>query len=202
MKRLFADKVSLICVILGIALLLGGVVVLVSMEVSASHSPRDTQQLLEKVQALIPQPVSKVPQERGNNAMAARQIDGINVGGILEFPKYGRTLPVASGWDTSLVESLPCRFTGSIYDRSLIIGAVDGEGQISFAASMDAGDVIYLTDMEGGRYAYRVTAIHHAKHATLEKLQSGDYALTIFVKDSKTAEYLLIRCQTESEAAR
>ena len=202
MKWLFADKVSLICVILGIALLLSGVVVLVSMEVSASHSPRDTQQLLEKVQALIPQPVSKVPQERGNNAMAARQIDGINVGGILEFPKYERTLPVASAWDTSLVESLPCRFTGSIYDRSLIIGAVDGEGQISFAASMDAGDVIYLTDMEGGRYAYRVTAIHHAKHATLEKLQSGDYALTIFVKDNKTAEYLLIRCQTESEATR
>lgn len=198
MKRLLANPFSCICVLLGVALLLGAVVMLGTQGTSTNHGARDTQMILEKAQALIPQPVSRVPQERGNNTMAAIQIDGINVVGILEAPQYGRTLPVASTWDTGLVSSMPCRFAGSIYDQTLIIGAVDGEGQLSFAAQMEVGDTILLTDMEGGRYTYRVAAIHHAKHATLEKLQSGDYAMTLFVKDSKTSEYLLIRCQSGS----
>lgn len=201
MKRLFANPFSCICVILGAALLVGAVVLLVTVGNTGSHGPQDAQKILEKAQTMIPQPVSRVPQERGNNTMAALQIDGINVVGILEAPQYGRTLPVASTWDTGLVSSMPCRFTGSIYDGTLIIGAVDGEGQLSFAAQMEVGDTVLLTDMEGGRYTYQVAAIHHAKHATLEKLQSGNYALTVFVKDSKTSEYLLIRCQTGTGAA-
>jgi len=196
MKRLFANPVSGICVILGVALLMGAVLLLFTMGNSGNYGTQDAQTILQKAQALMPQPVNRAPQERGNNTMAALQIDGINVVGILEAPKYGRLLPVASTWDTGLVASMPCRFTGSIYDKTMIIGAVDGEGQFSFATQMEAGDTVVLTDMEGGRYTYNVAAIHHAKHATLEKLRTGDYPLTIFVKNSKTSEYLLIRCQT------
>lgn len=193
MKRLLANPFACVCVILGIALLVGGVLLWVTAGTPAGHGQKDALQILEKAQALMPQSANRVPEERGNNTMAAMEIDGVNVVGVLEFPQYGRTLPVASQWDTALVSSLPCRFTGSIYDRTMIIGAVDG--QLPFAAQTEVGDRVLLTDMEGGRYTYRVAAIHHAKHATLEKLQAGDYAMTIFVKVSKTSEYLLIRCQ-------
>lgn len=71
---------------------------------------------------------------------------------------------------------------------------MDSEGQFSFAAQMEVNDTIVLTDMEGGRYTYRVAAIQHAKHATRDKLQSGGYALTVFVKDSQNSQYILIRC--------
>ena len=195
MKRLLTNPFACVCVILGIALLVGGVLLWVTAGPSAGHGQIDTLQILEKAQALMPQAADRVPEERGNNTMAAMQIDGVNVVGVLEFPQYGRTLPVASQWDTALVSSMPCRFTGSIYDRTIILGAVDGSMQLPFAAQMEVGDRVLLTDMEGGRYTYRVAAIHHAKHATLEKLQSGDYPMTIFVRVSKTSEYLLIRCQ-------
>lgn len=198
MKRLFRDKFSLLCIILGAALVLGAGAMLIMTKVTQSSARKDAALILEKVQSVMPQPVQRVPEERGNNAMASMQVDGVNIVGVLELPQYGRTLPVSSGWDTGLVSSMPCRFTGSIYDRSLIIGAADGEGQLSFASQLEVGTQIHLTDMEGGRYTYQVAAIHHAKHATLEKLQSGDYALTIFVKNSKTGDYLLIRCQTNA----
>lgn len=196
MKKQFAGKIWLICVILGGALVIGAAVLMICSEVSVSHREKDAEAILQAAQTLIPQPMDRVPEERGNNNMAALEIDGVNIIGVLAFPEYGRTLPIAAGWDTGLVASMPCRFTGSIYDRSLIIGATDGDKQLRFAPQMEVGDRLVLTDMEGGRYTYRVAAIQHAKHATLEKLRSGDYALTVFVKDAKTGEYLLIRCQT------
>ena len=143
----------------------------------------------------MPSPIDRVPEERGNNSMAAIEIDGVNVVGVLEVEKYQTTLPIAASWDTHLLSSLPCRFTGSIYDQTLIIGATDSQSQFDFATLLDVGDRMVLTDMEGGRYTYSVEIIHHAKHATLEKLQEGEYPLTIFVKNSKTSQYLLIRCR-------
>lgn len=196
MKRLFRDKFSLICIVLGAALILGAAGALVASGVSAGRARVDAVVILKKTQALLPSAVDQVPEERGNNGMASLQIDGVNVAAVLEVPQYGKILPVASTWDTDRVAYLPCRFAGSIYDSTLIIGAVDSEDQIFFAGQMEAGTQILLTDMEGGRYSYRVAAIHHAKHATLEKLQQGGYDLTIFVKDSKTSEYLLIRCNS------
>lgn len=195
MKKRMIGKVYLVCIAIGVVLVLCAGYLLVSSHIATDQARQDAKVILEKTLALMPQTQNRVPEERGNNAMAAMEVDGVNVLGVLEIPQYGSTLPLASGWDTSLVLSMPCRFTGSIYDRSLIIGAVDAESQFSFASQMNMGDTIVLTDMEGGRYTYQVAAIHHAKHATLEKLQAGDYAMTIFVKDSKTSEYLLIRCQ-------
>lgn len=197
MKRLLRDKISLICIILGVVLILAAGALLIVSQVSGENARKDTALILEKAQALMPLAADRVPEARGNNTMASMQIDGVNVIAVLEAPKYGRILPVASGWDTALVAAMPCRFAGSIYDQSLIIGATDGEGQFSFASQMEMGDALVLTDMEGGRYTYRVAAIQHAKHATLSKLQSGDYALTVFVKDGKTSQYLLIRCDSD-----
>lgn len=198
MKRLFHDRISVICILLGVALILGAAGVAIASRVKDSRAKVDADRLLQKVQAMMPPAVNCVPEERGNNTMASMQIDGVNVVGVLEFPQYGRSLPVVSEWDTARVSSVPSRFTGSIYDSSLIIGAVDSQNQIPFAGSLEVGTEVVLTDMEGGRYTYRVSAIHHAKHATLEKLQEGDYDLTIFVKDSENAQYLLIRCNTKA----
>ena len=192
MKR---GKTSLGLILAGAVLILTAVVILLINGVSARQNARDAGQILEKAQVLMPRAIDRVPEERGNNTMASMEIDGINIVGVLSFPGYGQTLPLAGQWDTGLLSTMPCRFTGSIYDGSLIIGAGDGDTQLSFASWMEVEDEIVLTDMEGGRYTYKVAAIHHAKHATLQKLQEGDYPLTVYVKNSETSEYLLIRCR-------
>lgn len=197
MRKKLSGKLPLICIALGVALILGAVSVAAFTDLSGDRAQENTARILERAQALLPERVDHVPQERGNNSMASMEIEGVNVAGILEVPRYGRTLPLGAIWDTGLVASMPCRFAGSIYDGSLIIGAVGEAGQLDFAARLEVGEEICLTDMEGGRYTYRIAAIHHAKHATLEKLQSGDYPLTVFVKDPETGEYLLIRCETK-----
>ena len=195
MKCKCRRKLSAICLILGAALVITAGVAFAAEHFSEKQAKKDAAVILQQTVALLPQRTDRVPQERGNNAMASMEMDGVNVAGVVEVPKYGLQLPLASAWDTGLVVSMPCRFGGSIYDSSLIIGAVDSEGQFSFASRMEVGDTIVLTDMEGGRYTYRVEAIQHSKHAGRSKLEAGDYALTIFVKDSQNNQYLLIRCQ-------
>lgn len=195
MKKLLKSRLSTVCLVLGAALLIATGAILAVGQLQTRQARKDAVQILEKARILMPQAIDRVPEERGNNTMASQQIDGVNIAGVLEVPHFGTTLPLASGWDVGMVSSMPCRFGGSIYDSSLIIGAVDSEGQFSFASAMEVGDLIVLTDMEGGRYTYHVEAIQHAKHATRGKLQSGDYALTIFVKDSQNSQYLLLRCQ-------
>ena len=194
MKKLRLGKFSILCVVLGLALMLSSLAIWAVSAVSAEQANKNARVILEQAIVMMPQATDQVPEERGNNAMAAMEIDGVNIAGVLEVEKYGAELPLAASWDKGLVSSMPCRFTGSIYDSSLIIGAVDSEGQFSFASQMNVNDTIVLTDMEGGRYTYRVETIQHAKHATRNKLQQGDYALTIFVKDSRNSQYLLIRC--------
>lgn len=194
MKQRFAARLPLICIVLGTVLAIAAIGMLLYNYISLSLAKNDAVEILAQAQVLMPPIENRAPEERGNNAMASIEIDGVNVIGVMELPQYGRTLPIASGWNTALLKSLPCRFTGSIYDKTLIIGATNGETQLDFVTKMDVGDQIILTDMEGGKYTYRVDMIQHSKHAALSKLQEGDYALTVFVKNSKNSEYLLIRC--------
>ena len=192
MKR---SKFSRICIALGSGLILAAAVLLLWHGIRAENGRVDAEAILQKTLSLLPPGMDAVPEARGNNRMPSRQMDGLDVAGVLEFPRYGKILPLASRWDTNRVNHLPCRFAGSIYDSSLIIGAVDSHDQLPFAGEMEVGTQIVLTDMEGGRYHYRVAAIHHAKHTSLSKLRQGDYPLTIFVKDSEHNQYLLIRCE-------
>lgn len=196
MKNSKKSYFSLICVVLGIAIVIGAAGFLLHRRIDQSSTAQKANSILPKVLERMPQIVDRVPEERGENRMPSLQIDGINVILVLEFSRYARQLPVLSGWDADLASVVPCRFTGSIYDSSIIIGAGDRQGQLDFANQLEVGEKLTLTDMEGGRYSYQVMAIQHAQHATLEKLQEGEYDLTLFVKDSKSGAYLLIRCNT------
>ena len=130
--------------------------------------------------------------------MPSIELSGIDVVGIIEINAYGLKAVVASKWSTNQVTGMPCRFSGSIYNRDLIIGATDGEEQFYFATTMDIGVEITLTDMECGQYTYCVEKIERSSSADYEKLSRGDWDLTVFVKNSKSVdEYVLLRCKAK-----
>lgn len=187
--------IPVICLVLGAVLVVSAAAFWGFDYVKTSNIGKNAEIAVEKVLSQIPVTHPRVPEERGNNKMASMNVDGVNVVGVLEFPRYGRKLAVLSGWDKDAVSFVPCRYSGSIYDRSLVIGAGDREGQLDFADTLDAGERFTLTDMEGGVYTYQIQAIQHSKTADPAKLQSEEYDLTVFLKDNSTGQYLLIRCK-------
>ena len=183
-----------ICITAGCLLLAAAMLMLavwqISLHMAAAKSERDVQTILQ----LIPEPQAAVPEPRSNNTMAALPVDGTDYIGLLSFPRYDSVLPVRADWNKRLPS--PCRYDGSVYDGSLIIGGSNQKGQYTFWPEISAGDVLYFTDMTGNRYTYEVTDIRYREHADDRTLRSTEADLTLFIKNIYASEYIIVYCST------
>ena len=192
MKNQKSSVFRRICLLAGIGLMISAAVLFFSWQRGIRISEQQAKDYVETLWALIPEPQGAVPEERNNNDMAALSIDGTDFVGILEMPLYGSALPVCADWGQS--SKYPCCFQGSIYDRSLQVGATSQKGQYDFYRQISVGDSLYFTDMTGNRYAYTVKDIHYAKHADQDTLLREDTALTLFIKNLYAFEYVIVFC--------
>jgi sortase A len=144
------------------------------------------------LQALIPEPQSAVPQQRLDNAMPVLSLDGRDFVGILEIPRFDSSLPVGADWGNA--SRYPCRFSGSVYDGSLRIGATSQPGQYDFFREISVGDSLYFTDMTGNRYGYVVADIRYTTHANVENVDSQEADLLLFIQNVYAFEYIRIYC--------
>ena len=182
-----------ICVIAGAVMLLGALLALTYWQWNISHSEKQANIYVETLRNLIPQPQNAIPEERRDNTMSVLSVDGLDFVGIVELPRYGSILPVCGDWSKNA--QYPCRFGGSIYDRTLQIGATTQKGQYDFYREISVGDAVIFTDVEGNRYTYQVSAMRYEKHIDQTALQREDADLTLFVKNIYSFEYLVIFCK-------
>lgn len=181
-----------ICVRIGICLLIVAAVVLLIWQWGIYKSQQEATMYVQTIRALIPEPQGAALEERRDNTMPVLSIKGKNFTGILEMPKFDACLPVCADWGK--VSEYPCRLGGSVYDRTIQIGATSQKGQCDFYREISVGDGVFFTDMEGNRFSYQVTDIRYEKHADQTTLQREDAALTVFIKNIYSFEYIIIFC--------
>lgn len=129
-----------------------------------------------------------------NMEMPAFSLDGQDFIGTVTIPAFQTVLPIAPAWDTGKVSSFPCRFWGTVYDGSLVLGGADQKGQFDFLDQIQNGDSVLVTDMTGAQFSYRVSAIHRADSARADILLDGQSDLTIFARNARSLEYIIVRC--------
>lgn len=181
-----------ICVLIGICLLAGAMAILALWRWNINGSEKQAQYYVNTLQMLVPAPQSAVPEERRDNTMSVLSVDGIDLVGIIELPRYGSVLPVCADWGK--ISGYPCRFGGSIYDGTMQIGATTQKGQYDFYRDLSVGDVVNYIDVEGNQYTYTVASLCYEKHADQAALQQRDAALTLFIKNIYSFEYLIVFC--------
>jgi hypothetical protein len=181
-----------ICVLVGVCLLVGAVAILALWRWNISSSEKQAQYYVNTLQALIPKQQNAVPEERRDNTMSVLSVDEIDFVGIVELPRYESALPVCADWGKT--SQYPCRFSGSIYDGTMQIGATTQKGQYDFYRELSAGDTVHYTDVEGNRYTFTITSLCYEKHVDQEALQQKESALTLFVKNIYSFEYLIVFC--------
>lgn len=192
MKKLNKILLPKICAAAGGCLLLTGLFLLIWYQWTVHSSIQATQEVLQTLQMLMPQPQGAAPEERGDNTMPLIAVDDIDFIGILEIQAYDSVLPICAAWGN--LEKYPCMFGGSVYDRTLQIGATSQKGQYDFYREISVGDTVVFTDAEGNRYTYTVQNLQYEKHADQTTLNQKDAALTLFIKNVYDFEYLIVSC--------
>ena len=181
-----------ICIIVGVCLIIAAAVTLALWRWNIHNSEEQVQYYVNTLRSLIPEPQVAVPEERRNNTMSVLSVDGIDFVGLLELPRYESVLPVCADWGKT--SRYPCRFTGSIYDGTMQLGATTQKGQYDFYRELSVGDTIHYTDVEGNRYTFTITSLCSEKHADQAALQRKEAALTLFIKNIYSFEYLVAFC--------
>lgn len=190
MKKGFT--IQKVCVLVGICLLAGAVVILALWSWNIHSSEKQAQYYVNTLQALMPEPQNAVPEERRDNTMSVLSVDGIDFVGIVELPRYESTLPICADWGKT--SKYPCRFSGSVYDGTMQIGATTQKGQYDFYRELSVGDTVIYTDVEGNRYTFTITTLRYEKHADQAALQYEEAPLTLFIKNIYSFEYLIVFC--------
>lgn len=109
-------------------------------------------------------------------------IDGITYIGILYFPSIENlAIPVIDDCSDSLLKISSCRYSGSLKGNDMIIAGHSYKaifGKLN--SNLVVGDLIYFKDLTGTVYKYKLSSIETLYPSDVEKMQEGDWDLTLF----------------------
>ena len=167
-----------ICVILGIACLLGAVGMVLYNRWEADSARQTSHSLLEHVQLAIREDVTRPAQSQPGEAdgaeMAAVRVEGYDCVGILSIPALELELPVLTDWSYTKLKKAPCLYYGSCYESDFVIAAHNYDAHFGRLSQLQVGDAVIFTDVNGTAHAYAVVLSETLpKEATLEMIASG-----------------------------
>ena len=165
---------------------------------SAQSSKKERETLVSQIEELIPERSQGIPDTYSSMEMPVLEIEGHDIIALLDIPTAEDSLPVGRVWDKSDLYSYPQRFSGSVYDSSLIIGGCDKKGQLDSLERLDIGHIIKVTDMTGAEFSYKVERIDRKSSAEADVLTDENFDLTLFVRDSSTMDYIIVRCSFDA----
>ena len=182
----------------GLLLVAGSLVLLVVTRNHVGSAQAEAVRLAAQLEQVMPGRMAGFMEEYTVMDMPVYQLGGKEFSGVLDVPAFGARLPIGNEWDKELVTSYPCRFSGTVYDGTLVIGGSDQEGQLSFLERIDLGDIVAVTDMTGMAFTSVVEKVERSKTAQANVLMDEDAALTLFARDSYALDYVIVRCAAGS----
>lgn len=182
---------------IGCVLIAASLGLLLFLQVQTRQAQETNLRMVRTLESLLPEPWPGLAGAYSNTEMPILELEGEDLLALLEVPAYGVRLPVAAHWDKGTAACRPCRFWGSAYDQSLIVGGSDRPGQFDFFDRIETGAAVTVTDMTGCRFAYVVERVERSASAEAEILLAGDTDLTLFVRDARLGEYILLRCAAD-----
>ena len=155
---------------------------------------KQAQKIVREIEQYLPQRTTGYTGLYTEADMPVLELEGTDYVGLLDLPGYGAKLPVGSVWETGKLTLHPCRFWGSAYDGTLVIGGSGDKGQMDFCGKVNIGDHIRFTDMTGAEFAYRVTWVDRSDSAEAQWLMQESYDMTLFARDPYSLQYIAVRC--------
>ncbi len=121
-------------------------------------------------------------------------IDGIAYIGNLQVPSLGLNLPVISKWSYDYLKIAPCRYTGSVYSKDMVIAAHNYRRHFGAIRSLEKGTRIIFIDMNNKEFVYEIEENEILQPTQVEKMTESDYDLTLFTCVYDGTARQAIRC--------
>ena len=142
-----------------------------------------------------------VPEYKKNPEMEMPtvEVNGQECVGMIEIPALGLKLPVISEWSDAKLKKAPCRYSGSAYLKNMIIAGHNYRTHFSVIKRLNPGDSVVFTDADGNVFSYEVTEIETVGGYDIEKMEDGDWDLTLFTCTNKGKARAAVRCREIEE---
>lgn len=130
------------------------------------------------------------------------KVDGQEYIGVVEIPALSLTLPVISECDDEKLKISPCRYMGSAYTNDLILSGHSYKTHFRYIRTLDIGNSVIFTDMDGNRFEYEVCGIEVIPETNVEQMEVGEWDLSLFTCTYDGNSRHTVRCKLVSDANR
>ena len=131
--------------------------------------------------------------------MPTVEVNGQECVGMIEIPALGLKLPIISEWSDAKLKKAPCRYSGSAYLKNMIIAGHNYRTHFSGIKRLNPGDSVVFTDADGNVFSYEVAEIETVGGYDIEKMEAGDWDLTLFTCTNKGKARAAVRCREIEE---
>ncbi|MGN0613512.1 MAG: sortase [Porcipelethomonas sp.] len=114
--------------------------------------------------------------------------------GVIGVPVLGIELPVMKEWSYDNLKISPCRYSGSITEGSLIIAGHNYSEHFGRLKNLNISDEVYFIDTNGEKYDFEVAETELISGNDPERMNSGEWSLTLFTCNFDGSERVTIRC--------
>lgn len=149
----------------------------VAQETSQAVVEEFAQQLVVHSEQII---VARSVEEVLEETEPVTEVNGEQYLGVLSLPDLNLTLPVASTWDYSKLQTTPCRLDGTVEEGTLIIAAHNYAAHFGTIGTLELGAEATFLDAAGVSHQYALVAQELLAEEDVEGLATGQWDLTLF----------------------
>lgn len=154
---------------------------------------------LEKIDAYISENAdATAPTDLSDDPDAGYEILTVGTApffGTIDIPAADIRLPLIDVFSYDYLDIAPCRYRGSIAGDDLVIIAHNYASHFGRLSSLGVTDRVQITLLSGTPYAYTVVDTEEINGYDVERLDEGEWDLTLFTCDPSGQYRHVIRCQ-------
>ena len=163
-----------------------------------ANAGTSSDQFLEGVIEQVPDTVL-ASEDHGD--MPVVDVEGRSFIGTVQVPSLGLLLPIQSEWAKENAKVSVCRYEGSAYENDLIICGHNYSEHFGTLGELTTGDSVIVTDMNGKSFYYQVVNIETLGAYDVEKMESGEWDLTLFTCTVGGANRVTVRCEATGQVS-
>ncbi len=161
---------------------------------------KENWQAEKMVNVIVPQ-IEEIIDETGlpyqvveSDEMKTVIIDGNEYIGYLNIPRFGLQLPIMTDWSYPKLKISPCRYTGSVKNDDMVVAAHNYSRHFGKLKSLDIGDEVLFTDVNGVEYRYVVAEVTTLQPTAITEMTSSSFDLTLFTCTYGGQSRVTVRC--------